>query len=830
MPAEITTDRNSCDDLRSRSAQTLPPPGSLVQARGERWQLDASITHGDCAEVHLSNAASGSVVLLWPFDRIEAVRREGRLGAVRPRRWTTAMAQHIADVRIGGLRVGCVSARILPYQLAPALAVANGELRLILADEVGLGKTIQAGWIVADAVARRPDARILIAVPAGLRDQWASELSTHFGLDPVVGDARWLRRAFADLPADVNPWSLAGIYLTSLDFIKRADALCTLDHQTWDVLVVDEVHTAAAPTDRHRALRTVARRSRCVVVLSATPFTGDPRGFDSIVQLGAAPDSPPPLLFRRSREQVGLSTGRRHHFVPVRISRAERELQRQMERYSREVWRETSGNADAARLAMTVLRKRALSSPWAAVRSLERRVELLAGRDEGPRQLRLFDEDTVGDEEPIEALATPGLDDREREQRWLALLIERARQALTTDSKLLFLKRLLRRIGLQNPRPLSTRITRTTASAAIVFTEYRDTLVHLAASFPGAILLHGGMLPAERTDAQRGFNTDGGLLLATDAASEGLNLQGRCRLVVNFELPWNPARLEQRIGRVDRIGQTRTVHALTLVARDTAEDLVIARLVQRLQRIASTLGQRDRLASFLDEARTARIVIGHTTAEEPAPISPSTLVTRTPPDNGASGEEACRLSALQHIAKRPAARDEGLLVSTIRHGPHLAEGFVFIMRTTAATADGSVIDTEPLLFHAPHPIGGARLTAASARQLAAGAIEMFGPALRTIAAARSARALPLRSARHRDIASRLIEREKALIRFGDAGRLIQPGLFDNRALRQAADAATAAADIITEHRRRLEQLERSLTLETASEVVGVLIVRGDSRQ
>jgi hypothetical protein len=107
---------------------------------------------------------------------------------------------------------------------------------------------------------------------------------------------------------------------------------------------------------------------------------------------------------------------------------------------------------------------------------------------------------------------------------------------------------------------------------------------------------------------------------------------------------------------------------------------------------------------------------------------------------------------------------------------------------------------------------------------------MFGPALRTIAAACSAQALPLRTARHRDIASRLIEREKALIRFGDAGRLIQPGLFDNRALRQAADAATAAADVIDEHRRRLEQLERSLTLETASEVVGVLIVRGDSRQ
>jgi hypothetical protein len=106
---------------------------------------------------------------------------------------------------------------------------------------------------------------------------------------------------------------------------------------------------------------------------------------------------------------------------------------------------------------------------------------------------------------------------------------------------------------------------------------------------------------------------------------------------------------------------------------------------------------------------------------------------------------------------------------------------------------------------------------------------MFGPALRSVAAARSARQLSLRTAHHRDVVSRLMERENALLRFGGAGQLIQPGLFDNRALRQAADAATAAADVIAEHGRRLEQLVRSLTLETVLEIVGILIVRGDSR-
>src|SRR4029079_3920753 len=122
--------------------------------------------------------------------------------------------------------------------------------------------------------------------------------------------------------------------------------------------------------------------------------------------------------------------------------------------------------------------------------------------------------------------------------------------------------------------------------------------------------------PSERWRVQRQFNAQGGLLLETDAAWEGLNLQGRCRLIVNYELPWNPARLEQRIGRVDRIGQRRPVHAVTLVARDTAEDFVVANLTRRLARVAATLGERDRLAAVLGDARMARTIIG----AEAAPV------------------------------------------------------------------------------------------------------------------------------------------------------------------------------------------------------------------
>ena len=307
-------------------------------------------------------------------------------------------------------------------------------------------------------------------------------------------------------------------------------------------------------------------------------------------------------MFRRSRTDVGDPRRRRHHFARVRITHAEERLQRLLERYSRSVWNEPVADRDGARLAVTILRKRALSSPAAAAKSLRRRLALLQGRAQPPRQLQLFeDDDALDDEVASGALASPGLADTARELRCLVSLIAAADAAQGADSKLRYLQRLVRRLG---------------GESAVVFTEYRDTLLLLAAALPPTLQLHGGLVAAERAAVQERFNREGGLLLATDAAADGLNLHHRCRLVVNYELPWNPARLEQRIGRVDRIGQRRTVHALTLTARDTAEDLVIANLARRLSRVVAALGADDRLGAFLDDARTAGIVIGGDTIED----------------------------------------------------------------------------------------------------------------------------------------------------------------------------------------------------------------------
>ena len=584
-----------------RAAQPLPSgvtAGARIVVRGRLWRLDSVDAHEDCCELQLTSADDGDTrVLLSPFDRPVAQILPQRLDVLRARRWLRHVCRIAASDRPPVhllTRSGPVPAAILPYQLVPALEIAAGARHVLLADEVGLGKTAQAGWIIADTIARQRDARVLIAVPAGLRGQWAQELARLFTIAAVVADAGWLISAVNDLPRDVNVWTPPGVYLVSLDFLKRPDIAACARDVIWDLLVVDEAHVAAAPTERHRALAPIARRSRVVALITATPFSGDGASFASLTSLGVATGAQAPLMFRRSRADVGDLRRRRHRFVRVRLTPVEQRLQRLLQRYCREVWKDAP--SAEGRLAAVVLRKRALSSPGALERSLQRRLRLLSTGMETVVQLSLFADDVdAEDDEPSGVLAAAGLLDAGRERRWLERLVDAARCAAGANSKLEYPKRLLRRMP---------------GEAAVVFTEFRDTLSELASVFPSSLRIHGGMGAAERSDVQARFNEEGGLLFATDAAAYGLNLHGRCRVVVNFELPWNPARLEQRIGRVDRIGQARPVIATTLVACDTAEDFVVANLARRLWNVAGSFGVDDRLAAFLDDARMAGMVVG----------------------------------------------------------------------------------------------------------------------------------------------------------------------------------------------------------------------------
>jgi hypothetical protein len=223
--------------------------------------------------------------------------------------------------------------------------------------------------------------------------------------------------------------------------------------------------------------------------------------------------------------------------------------------------------------------------------------------------LPLGEEDEFDARDAAPIVSVPLLSDSRREREHLLHLAQAARLAVAHDSKRRRIVRLAGRLG---------RI----GESAIIFTEYRDTLLHLEEALPGeCVLLHGGLTTAERRAALQTFvNGRRRFLLATDAAGEGLNLHMACRLVVNLELPWNPVRLEQRIGRVDRIGQSRTVHALHLVLGDTGETRILERLQARVAQSRADVGGADSLGTpaphHAEEDVASRLVFGYAAVKQ----------------------------------------------------------------------------------------------------------------------------------------------------------------------------------------------------------------------
>ena len=187
-------------------------------------------------------------------------------------------------------------------------------------------------------------------------------------------DANWLRRKTGELPADVNPWSVPGVYLASMDFVKRPEALRPLEDVRWDLLVIDEAHAATPGSDRRAALDALARRARRLVLLTATPHSGDDEQFKALCALGTDRSPSPLVLFCRSREDTPLgSPSQRSTVLNVRLTDAERRMHGLLEEYTTRVWTESRQRKDAkGELLATVLRKRALSSPASLALSVRR--------------------------------------------------------------------------------------------------------------------------------------------------------------------------------------------------------------------------------------------------------------------------------------------------------------------------------------------------------------------------------------------------------------------------------------------------------------------------
>jgi hypothetical protein len=621
----------------------------------------------------------------------------------------------------------------------------------------------------------------------------------------------------------------------------------------WDLLIVDEAHGVASDSDRGRAVRALAARARRVILLTATPHAGQSDDFAALCDVGRiATTDGPILLFRRSRRDVGLAIGRRVHLLRVRARPHESVMHALLDDYTTRLWREAGDNSiGARRLTATVLQKRALSSATALARTVRRRLDALSATVEPPPlavQMDLPLDDPDGetdreDAEPVASVAAPGLLDRAAECHCLVAILEAAERAGAEERKLRTLARLLGRA--QEP--------------AIVFTEYRDTAA-LAAAFlasrTSCALLHGGLTGNERREAERAF-TSGRVrvLVATDVGSEGLNLQARCRLVVNLELPWNPLRLEQRIGRVERIGQARTVHAVHLVAAGTAEEIVLARLAARVEAVRRSIGgMADTLGLPADHEIEAAVLSRVPLPDDPWTCHPpierfgtdaARLTAGTSTLTGLAVQEAQRLLLRRQLAAWNGSRTSGArrpllttmdlrrLKPTGRSQAPASDGaawpgcaVVCLFRVRILDGRGHLVEDALVPFAAFASVGEVRTPAA-----AHAAIERGHVIDRTTAAARQWAAIRLSEveAAHEPIVRLACERDGAIAArierdLGRLARPVQAGLFDRRAIhtleREAAVRAALGGELA---RPRVVQMQH-LELGSAPELVLVLVV------
>jgi superfamily II DNA or RNA helicase len=526
----------------------------------------------------------------------------------------------------------------LPHQIEAVYhyILRNPRIRFLLADDPGAGKTIMTGLLLKELKYRGLVRRTLIVVPGHLKDQWLREMKERFGetfiaVDRNVINATWGR----------NIWQEQPQVITSMDFAKQHDVMATLSEVHWDLVVVDEAHKMAAyrygdkttRTERYRLGELLSRTSNFLLFLTATPHRGDPENFRLFLDLlqpgffassdllnESVKNADNPLFLRRLKEDLKDFDGR-PLFPPRRVvtktywlSDDEKKLYNAVTEYVEKYYNKAlAADKRNVAFALLILQRRLASSLRAVRRSLERRKERL----EELRKLgRWLAERGPIDEEELED--APEAERLKREEE----LVERLTAAETREelqTEINTLAELIRLARDAERHELETKLTelrkvmedeqiQQTQEKLLIFTESRETLEYLAEKLKGwgysVVTLHGGMNLDDRIRAEQEFRERAQVMVSTEAGGEGINLQF-CSLMVNYDIPWNPNRLEQRMGRIHRYGQQKEVHIYNLVAADTREGKVLEALFRKLERIRSALGS-DRVFDIIGEVIPGR--------------------------------------------------------------------------------------------------------------------------------------------------------------------------------------------------------------------------------
>ena len=655
------------DEIVAKVAHNAAPePGQLVEARRRQWivsEVDGGSVAPGLPKRHLVRLASidedalgEEIEILWELEPgAHVIERAGlpRMTGIDD----PSTLQAFLDAVLWGAATnadrGYLQApfrsgvSIEDFQLDPLVrAIDMARTNLLIADDVGLGKTIEAGLVVQEMLLRHRARTVLVLCPASLQEKWRVEMQEKFGLEFRVVDTDYVKRLRRERGLHANPWTSFPRLITSMDWAKQGEGLRLLrdalpshvSHpRKFDLLIIDEAHNVAPTVGRYaveslrtRLVRLAAPHFQHKLFLTATPHDGYTESFTALLELlddqrfarNVLPSDAQlaRVMVRRLKSDLVDANGKR--IYPVRRLEAlsvdfaedEKDALRQLEAYIKRRESENDGGRTIDHFVHQLLRKRLSSSPAAFAATLERHIATIEGRASSERSRKKFDDrilrraiakteedyadDAQRDAAEAEAIEEAGKHSRpptDEERHMLDRLRSWAQQAARrADAKasavLEWLESHLKEGG------------RWTNERVILFTEYRATQQWmqeiLAANGFGAerlALIYGGMDAKEREAVKAAFQANPmespvRILLATDAASEGIDLQNHCHLLIHLEIPYNPNVMEQRNGRIDRHGQRASEVVIWHPVAEGSHGEDILRALRKLDAMRADMG------------------------------------------------------------------------------------------------------------------------------------------------------------------------------------------------------------------------------------------------
>jgi len=618
----------------------VPEQGQLVQVRNRFFivqDIDPHIdretqnrTHKLTLECIDDDRLGETLDLIWELEVNKAVHTD--IGFPKPEKWDSLS---LFEAYINAITWSCSSLiegpplqspfmgaiEIEEYQFEPVVrALTMPRVNLLIADDVGLGKTIEAGLVVQELLARQRIRRIMIVCPASLMNQWLEEMAEKFNLEFRIIDRDAIFRLRKEYGIRVNPWNSYPRLITSMDFLKREQNLVSFKNslnpetkkaglKDWDLLIIDEAHNLAPSgrkeyikdSDRTKMGREIVSDFENRLFLTATPHNGYTYSFTALLEmLDPLRFSRGPVIDQKQRDLVMIrrlkddiiKEGASKKFatrnvdkiiidLPSEEDNLEKKLFKCFDLYCESRLNRTQGKRELLpiRFALTLLKKRLLSCPLSFFKSLEVHLNNITKPGESIPEEKLkdevlfsnlhrkskedWDDDTekaTYEEQALQESTKFFGELTPEEDKYLTILWEISSGLRDhPDTKAKELMNWIKQHMFDGDECNNERL--------IIFTEYRDTLDYLKKLLEKIdtgdriLTLIGGMPAKDRQQIKTAFQTSpkespARILLATDAASEGLNLQNHCRYLIHYEIPWNPNKMEQRNGRIDRHGQS----------------------------------------------------------------------------------------------------------------------------------------------------------------------------------------------------------------------------------------------------------------------------------